>query len=190
MQLGEEPAGRAHLVLPPGEQLPAEEDPGPDPDQFADDRPVGVLGDGLPPHGDRAGLTVGTAATPAGEQLGPVQGRHQPPRDLPGVERLVPLQPLVHLDQDRLQALRHEAGADVAEGILAEGRPRADRRGEGRLLQLRLELMDTREAVGEQPEDRPPDGAGGDAGEAAGVPHLGDQAGEAADRVEGPGGSR
>jgi hypothetical protein len=148
---------------------------------------VVVLGENLALHREGALQTGRAAAAPAGDELDPIQGRHEPPGHLALGARLVPFQPLVRAHEESLPGLRHQARADVAEAILTEGPGRSHRRAERGLLQLGLQLMEAREPKEEEGEEGPPHHRRRDPGGAAGVPYLGHQGGEGEDLLEGPG---
>ena len=96
-----------------------------------------------------ATLEAGVATTTVtGEHLDAVERRDDAALHAARVERLIALQRPVDLNQHPLQALQMKAGEAVAQHVVAEGALGADPLLEGRLGQLRFQLLKAGQAEG------------------------------------------
>ena len=106
-----------------------------------------------------ATLEAGVATTAVtGEHLNAVERRHDAALHAARIERLIALERPVDLNQHPLQAFRMKAGEAVAQHVVAEGAPGADPLLEGRLGQLRFQLLKAGQPEGKAVKDREEDG--------------------------------
>jgi len=119
--------------------------------------------------GDAPLQTSLTAPAVAGQHLNAIQGGDDPALHPPGVERLVPFQFAIDVDLHFLQPGQVKPAQAVTRHVVTEGPISPDPALQGRLGQVRFELLETAQAEHKGVEHRPKDRRGGDLRLLAGI---------------------